>query len=536
MNNSPTTIALEDRIRLVRVQAFFRNAAGGQASSVISAGLSSLVLALTGVSLVSLVLWFCAIAATSLVIFLFERRVGRIGLRQENFERLFALRMALGCTNAVLFGLSIAFLPGQAASIAYLFVFIIMASMVALVYMAFATMVVYGLVLNALTLLPYAVFSFYQYFALHDSFLLLMGTIAVVWQAVFIGKALQLSRLAVREIEVQERLRVEMEERGRAEAALRASQVESQQLASLLRMMCDNVPDMIWAKDLQGRYLFANQALCERILGTSDTQAPLGKTYDEFARYERDAHPDEPEWHTYGQYSQDVDRHTLEREEPTVFEESGSVKGRTVFLDVHQARFVDAQGKVIGTVGSARDITERKASEAFVQHLAHHDVLTDLPNRALLNDRLSQSLAQIRRDRAKLAVLFIDLDRLKPVNDSFGHGVGDLLLIEVASRLRSVLARRGDTVARLGGDEFVVLLPRINRQEDAVLIAERVLYALSQPFYIDGHTIAISASIGIALSPRDGDDAEVLIKRADQAMYCAKNAGRNGFRFYASQE
>jgi diguanylate cyclase (GGDEF)-like protein/PAS domain S-box-containing protein len=313
---------------------------------------------------------------------------------------------------------------------------------------------------------------------------------------------------------------------------LRVSREESRQLATMLRTMCDNVPDMIWAKDLEGRYIFANKALCERILGTGNTDEPQAKTFEYFIERERAAHPENPEWYTYGQFSQDVDRHTLSREEPTTFEESGNVRGRFAFLDVHQARFVNAQGEVIGTVGCARDITERKASEAFVQHLAHHDALTDLPNRALLNDRLRQALAHAKRDRAKLAVLFIDLDRLKPVNDKLGHDVGDLLLMEVASRLRSVMARKVDTVARLGGDEFVVLLPRINRESDAEAAAERVLSALRQPFKADQHVIHISASIGVAFAPQHGLEVETLLKNADAAMYCAKRAGSDGFRVF----
>ena len=165
-------------------------------------------------------------------------------------------------------------------------------------------------------------------------------------------------------------------------------------------------------------------------------------------------------------------------------------------------------------------------------HLAHHDALTDLPNRALLNERLRQALAQVRRDRTKLAILFVDLDRLKPVNDTLGHDVGDLLLMEVASRLRSVMTRRVDTVARLGGDEFVILLPRINKEHDAEAAAERVLFTLRQPFKVDQHTIRISASIGVAFSPQHGLEAEALLKNADAAMYCAKRAGSDGFRVF----
>ena len=432
----------------------------------------------------------------------------------------------------LLFGGVIGLVPEGTAQTAYLLVFVVVSAVAALGYMSYATEFRYGLAVSVLTIAPYALFCFYRYFAQGDAFLLLTGIIALVWQAVVVSKALHVSRSAVGEIEAGERLRDEMAGREQVERELRDSQDESRQLATMLRMMCDNVPDMIWAKDLEGRYIFANKALCEKLLGTSDTSAPLGKTFDHFAERERAVYPDQPEWHTYGQFSQDVDRHTLSREEPTIYEESGNVRGSFVFLDVHQARFVSARGEVIGTVGCARDITARKASEAFVHHLAHHDALTDLPNRALLNERLRQALAQVRRDRTKLAVLFIDLDRLKPVNDTLGHDIGDLLLMEVAARLRSVMTRRVDTVARLGGDEFVILLPRINKEQDAEAAAERVLLALRQPFRADQHTIRISASIGVAFAPQHGLEAEALLKSADTAMYCVKRERGDDFRFF----
>lgn len=527
-----TSIPLQDRVRLIRIQRFFKSSGGNPFSFVAGGGLSALALASVGVQANHLAIWFALIVAVSSLIFVFERYVRKNALTPENAVSLFRKRVVLGLVNAALFGSVIALLPDVLQQTAYILVFVITSSVVALGYMAYATEFRYGLAVNALTLAPFTVFSFYQYVALRDPFPLLVGTIALVWQAVVIAKALQVSRSAVGEIEASERLRDEMADRRQIEDELRASQAEARQLATMLRMMCDNVPDMIWAKDLDGRYIFANKALCEKLLGTSDTNEPLGKTFDYFVERERGAHPDQPEWHTYGQFSQDVDRHTLSREEPTIFEESGNVRGNFVFLDVHQARFVDARSTVIGTVGCARDITERKASEAFVQHLAHHDALTDLPNRALFNDRLRQALAQARRDRSRAALLFIDLDRLKPVNDTLGHDVGDLLLMEVALRLRSVMTRTVDTVARLGGDEFVILLPRINKELDAEAVAERVLAALRQTFRADRHVIGISASIGVAYAPAHGLEAEALLKNADTAMYAAKRAGGDGFRIF----
>ena len=532
MTNQTTSIPLHDRIRLIRIQAFFRSATGNPFSLVLGGGLSALALTSVGVPSYPLRVWFALILLLSGLIFAFERFVKRRGLTQENAGSLFRRRVALGLVNAALFGGVIGLVPEGTAQTAYLLVFVVVSAVAALGYMSYATEFRYGLAVSVLTIAPYALFCFYRYFAQGDAFLLLTGIIALVWQAVVVSKALHVSRSAVGEIEAGERLRDEMAGREQVERELRDSQDESGQLATMLRMMCDNVPDMIWAKDLEGRYIFANKALCEKLLGTSDTSAPLGKTFDHFAERERAVYPDQTEWHTYGQFSQDVDRHTLSREEPTIYEESGNVRGSFVFLDVHQARFVSARGEVIGTVGCARDITARKASAAFVHHLAHHDALTDLPNRALLNERLRQALAQVRRDRTKLAVLFIDLDRLKPVNDTLGHDIGDLLLMEVAARLRSVMTRRVDTVARLGGDEFVILLPRINKEQDAEAAAERVLLALRQPFRADQHTIRISASIGVAFAPQHGLEAEALLKSADTAMYCVKRERGDDFRFF----
>ena len=195
----------------------------------------------------------------------------------------------------------------------------------------------------------------------------------------------------------------------------------------------------------------------------------------------------------------------------------------------------DETGKPLRMIGTHSDITARKAAEESVTHLAHYDALTDLPNRLLLADRLHQALARARRDDEMLAVLFLDLDKFKPVNDTLGHDVGDLLLKEVALRLRACLQRESDTVSRLGGDEFVILLTQIENAQNAVTVAEKVLQALGQAFRIGAHVIHISSSVGIALFPRHGESVAVLLKNADAAMYDAKRDGRNCYRIFAGQ-
>lgn len=175
-----------------------------------------------------------------------------------------------------------------------------------------------------------------------------------------------------------------------------------------------------------------------------------------------------------------------------------------------------------------------RASEESHRHLAQHDPLTGLANRALFSDRLGQALAGAKRDQKHLALMFIDLDRFKPVNDTYGHGVGDLLLQEVAQRMRACV-RESDTVARIGGDEFVVLLRTVDSEQTALAVAEKIRQALDRPYEIAGHRLDISASLGIALYPDHGGDEIELAKNADDAMYLAKNSGRDTVRMYRAE-
>lgn len=180
------------------------------------------------------------------------------------------------------------------------------------------------------------------------------------------------------------------------------------------------------------------------------------------------------------------------------------------------------------------DITERKKSDEQIQKLAYYDNLTGLPNRSLLLDRLNQALARAVRDNGRLAVLFIDLDRFKVINDTLGHAYGDLLLIQVAQRLQKCV-RSSDTLARLGGDEFVVLISSIGEEFNVAHIAQHLLENINASYRVSGRDIYTTASIGIALFPEDGLDTEILLRNADMAMYAAKDGGRNGFNFYSQE-
>ena len=191
----------------------------------------------------------------------------------------------------------------------------------------------------------------------------------------------------------------------------------------------------------------------------------------------------------------------------------------------------EAQRQLTATYCVARDITERKRADEQIAYQAYHDILTNLPNRALFNDRLGLALLQARRNQSLLAVLFIDLDRFKVVNDTLGHGVGDVLLQQVALRLKGCL-RRCDTLSRIGGDEFTAILPELSSKQDAALISEKFVASLLEPFTLASQTVHVSASIGITLYPGDGKSIEELLRNADVAMYHMKSMGKNGYAFF----
>jgi len=225
-------------------------------------------------------------------------------------------------------------------------------------------------------------------------------------------------------------------------------------------------------------------------------------------------------------------------------DEVGAVRGTEVEVQRRDGtrRFVranvravrDKDGNIALREGTVEDITDRKVAEERVQFLAYYDALTGLPNRSLLQDRLAKALAAARRQENKLALLYLDLDRFKDINDSLGHSVGDLFLQEVAERLKT-WAREQDTVARLGGDEFLIMLTHVKDAPDAAVAAERLMDAMTAEFVVQGHPLNIGCSIGISIFPEHGADADHLIKNADAAMYGAKENGRNNFRFFTKE-
>ncbi|MDD5180781.1 MAG: diguanylate cyclase [Gallionellaceae bacterium] len=192
---------------------------------------------------------------------------------------------------------------------------------------------------------------------------------------------------------------------------------------------------------------------------------------------------------------------------------------------------LDEEGNLTHYVALFSDISERKVAEERMHHLAHYDVLTDLPNRALFRDRLQQAFATAKRGKARLALMFVDLDEFKPINDTHGHNIGDMLLKEVATRIQDCV-RESDTVARIGGDEFIVLLPTIDAKDDAMKVAEKIRYALDQHFELASESLHISSSIGVAIYPEHGSDEKMLLKNSDTAMYHAKKSGRNNVQLY----
>jgi diguanylate cyclase (GGDEF)-like protein/PAS domain S-box-containing protein len=205
--------------------------------------------------------------------------------------------------------------------------------------------------------------------------------------------------------------------------------------------------------------------------------------------------------------------------------------GRPLYLETKGNPILDPCGDVQNLVLVMRDVTERKQWEQTIFHLAYHDTLTDLPNRRLFIDRLRKEVYQAKRFQSQLAVMFLDVDRFKQINDSWGHEVGDVILAEIAKRIKQCLGSN-DVVARLGGDEFTILLPHISGRHEVDQVAQRIRDRLEEPLEVNGRQHTLSCSMGIAVFPSDGREADELLKRADMALYFVKERGRNGFEFF----
>jgi diguanylate cyclase (GGDEF)-like protein/PAS domain S-box-containing protein len=287
---------------------------------------------------------------------------------------------------------------------------------------------------------------------------------------------------------------------------------------SQLQATLDAIPDLLFELDLNGRYYAYHSPRTDLL--AAPVEDLLGKTISDVLP------PDAAE----------IVFSALQEAQ-----EEGFSSGKQLELELSHGTFwfeLSVSRKPVDSLPDphfivlARDITERKASEQRIINLAHYDSLTKLPNRALLADRMKVAINRAARQSTRLAVLFVDLDRFKPINDSLGHEVGDKLLKVVAERMQDAV-RSVDTVSRVGGDEFVVLLSEIETSEAAARVAEKLINTLSQPFEIEEHELSVTASVGICIYPDNGTDANILLRNADASMYSAKEAGRNRYQFYS---
>jgi len=298
----------------------------------------------------------------------------------------------------------------------------------------------------------------------------------------------------------------------RAQQALRDSEAR-------YRLIVETAEEGIFIIDPDGDTVFAN-AMMAGMLGYSVDEM-RGRSIFDFMDEEM----------------RSLARHSLQRRQDVREQHDVRFKrkdGGELWTIIAANPIFEGDGRYLGTLAMVTDITERKRAEDHLLYLAHHDSLTGLPNRTLFNDRLQQSLIDAGRRERVVAVLFMDLDRFKTINDTLGHEVGDVMLRAVSGRLKDCI-RTGDTVARLGGDEFIVLLPDVGHVDDVGRIAQKILDVFSQPFSVDGRELFVSTSIGITLYPFDGSNVDGLVKNADVAMYRAKEQGRNSYQFYTAE-
>ena len=294
----------------------------------------------------------------------------------------------------------------------------------------------------------------------------------------------------------------------------------------LHQVMLDRSPDLVFLLGADGRFLFINDAV-ERLLGYAGDRL-LGHHFSRIV-LEDDL---ELARNLFTARSDGVQQAELRLRLHPSRAGPRPAQSTTVWTEIKVSHLDSTENGLAAIFATARDVSERREAEESLVFHAHHDWLTHLPNRVLLNDRLDLAIAQAQRGNRRLAVVFLDLDRFKLVNDRYGHTVGDRLLQAVAKRLQSCLGQ-GDTISRFGGDEFALLLPDISAKRDAVAVVRRVVRRIRDGFIVDGNELKVSASIGVAMFPEAGVTAESLVQSADIAMYRVKNRGGNGYRFFA---
>ncbi|MBD2329552.1 CHASE2 domain-containing protein [Alkalinema sp. FACHB-956] len=313
------------------------------------------------------------------------------------------------------------------------------------------------------------------------------------------------------------------------------SEEELKRSTEFLRRVIDTIPDPVFVKDKQHHWIVLNEAYA-RFVGVPVADLVGRTVYDVFPKQEADV---------FWQQDAQVFRRETEQENE---EQLTNIYGTTYCIATKRSLHKDAAGNLF-LVGVIRDITQRKSveeelrrttaelsksneelrqSQNRLSYLANHDPLTGLPNRQYFQEKLQAAIEWAEVNRRQVALLFLDLDGFKQVNDTLGHGIGDQLLRSVSKRLTCCL-RASDTVARLGGDEFTVILPAVPGIQEVIRVAEKILHTLAQPFILEGHTVRVTTSIGISLYPNHAEDLETLLKQADTAMYRAKQAGKSQF-------
>ncbi len=297
---------------------------------------------------------------------------------------------------------------------------------------------------------------------------------------------------------------------------------QSQEKMRKLATAVEQTADAVMITDAQGHIEYVNAAFtrmsgytAEEVLGKTPRVLKSGRMPEIFYRRL---------WHAVLRGEVFTDIMINRRKDGTLYHESMTITPQ-----------LDARDRVTHFIATGRDMTEQVQFQERIEHLANHDALTGLPNRALLLDRLEQAMARAKWHQRHVAVLFMDMDRFKVINDTLGHASGDNLLKAIADRLRGAV-RDGDTVARLGGDEFAVILNDVASADDVQLMAQQLLDAVSTPFMVEGRELFVTTSIGVSMCPRDGDDSATLLKRADVAMYNAKLGGKNRSEFYTQRD